>query len=123
MSRFIPSKKHQPCEICGDTSGKCRTHQDGEILLCMSFSGSKFGEIQNGYKCIKEDKGKGWTTWKIDNTQEWTEQQRSEWRQRLEARRRQQAKKDEARANLALSEQQKHEQYSALLSELTLHPD
>ncbi|NEP14807.1 MAG: hypothetical protein F6K14_32360, partial [Symploca sp. SIO2C1] len=42
---------------------------------------------------------------------------------RLEARRRQQAKKDEARANLALSEQQKHEQYSALLSELTLHPD
>ncbi|NER97268.1 MAG: hypothetical protein F6J86_26055 [Symploca sp. SIO1B1] len=123
MSKFIPSKKTQPCEICGDTSGKCRTHQDGEILLCMSFSGSKFGEIQNGYKCIKEDKGKGWTTWKIDNTQEWTEQQRSEWRQRLEARRRQQASEDEARASKALSEQQKHEQYSALLSELTLHPE
>ncbi|NEQ65536.1 MAG: hypothetical protein F6K21_08555 [Symploca sp. SIO2D2] len=123
MSKFIPSKKSNPCEICGDTSGKCRTHRDGEILLCMSFSGSKFGEIQNGYKCIKEDKGKGWSTWKIDNTQEWTEQQRSEWRQRLEARRRQQAKEDEARASKALSEQQKHEQYSALLSELTLHPD
>ena len=123
MSKFIPSRKSQPCEICGDTSGKCRTHRDGEILLCMTFSGSRFGEIQNGYKCIKEDKGKGWTTWKIDNTQEWTEQQRSEWRQRLEARRRQQAKKDEARANLALSEQQKHEQYSRLLAELTLHPD
>ena len=123
MSKFIPSKKSQPCEICGDTSGKCRTHRDGEILLCMSFSGSKFGEIQNGYKCIKQDKGKGWSTWKIDNTQEWTEQQRQEWKQRQEARRRQQAKEDEARASKALSEQEKHEQYSRLLAELTLHPD
>ncbi|NEP14440.1 MAG: hypothetical protein F6K14_30450, partial [Symploca sp. SIO2C1] len=123
MSSFTPTSKRLACDICGDTSGKCRVHKGGEILLCMPFSNARFGEIQNGYKCIKEDKGKGWSTWKIDNTQEWTQQQRSEWKQRLEARRRQQAKKDEARANLALSEQQKHEQYSALLSELTLHPD
>ncbi|NER24692.1 MAG: hypothetical protein F6J96_29120 [Symploca sp. SIO1C2] len=123
MSKFIPSKKSNPCEICGDTSGKCRTHRDGEILLCMSFSGSKFGEIQNGYKCIKEDKGKGWSTWKIDNTQEWTEQQQREWRQRLEARRRQQASVDEQKALATLSQQQRHEQYSRLLAELTLHPE
>lgn len=122
MSKFIPSKKSQPCEICGDTSGKCRTHRDGEILLCMSFSGSKFGEIQNGYKCIKEDRGKGWSTWKIDNTQEWTEQQRQEWKQRLEIRKQRQASEDEARASRALSEKQKHSQYSRLLAELDLHP-
>ncbi|NER95077.1 MAG: hypothetical protein F6J86_14780 [Symploca sp. SIO1B1] len=123
MSKFIPSRKSQPCEICGDTSGKCRTHRDGEILLCMTFSGSRFGEIQNGYKCIKEDKGKGWSTWKIDNTQEWSEQQRSEWKQRLEIRRQRQAKLDEARACRALNEKQKHSQYSKLLAELDLHPD
>ena len=122
MSKFIPSKKSNPCEICGDTSGKCRTHRDGEILLCMSFSGSKFGEIQNGYKCIKEDRGKGWSTWKIDNTQEWTEQQRQEWKQRLEIRKQRQASEDEARASRALNEKQKHSQYSRMLAELDLHP-
>ncbi|NET60641.1 MAG: hypothetical protein F6K47_32225, partial [Symploca sp. SIO2E6] len=125
MSSFTPTSKRLACDICGDTSGKCRVHKGGEILLCMPFSNARFGEIQNGYKCIKEDKGKGWSTWKIDNTQEWTQQQRQEWKQRLEARRRQQASEDEARASRALSEQQRHEQYSALLSELPseLHPD
>jgi len=123
MSKFIPSKKHQPCKICSDTSGKCRTHRDSEILLCMTFSDSKFGEIQNNYKCIKEDQGKGWSTWKIDNTQEWTEKQQREWKQRLEVRRKQQVLEDEAKASLTLSEQEKHQQYSKLLAELTLHPE
>ena len=122
MSEFIPSKKHHPCEICGDTSGKCRTHRDGEILLCMTFSDSKFGEIQNGYKCIKGDKGKGWSTWKIDNTQEWSEQQRREWKQRLESSKQRQTSEDEARASKALEEKQKHEEYSKMLAELDLHP-
>jgi len=123
MSSFTPTSKRLACDICGDTSGKCRVHKGGEILLCMPFSNARFGEIQNGYKCIKEDKGKGWSTWKIDNTQEWTQQQRQEWKQRLEARRRQQAKLDEARASRALSERQKHEQYQKMLAELTLHPE
>ena len=123
MSSFTPTSKHLPCDICSDTSGKCRVHKGGEILLCMPFSNARFGEIQNGYKCIKPDKGKGWSTWKLDNTQEWTEQQRQEWKQRLEIRKQRQAKKDEARANLALSQQQRHEQYSRLLAELTLHPE
>ncbi|NER95490.1 MAG: hypothetical protein F6J86_16895 [Symploca sp. SIO1B1] len=123
MSSFTPTSKRLACDICGDTSGKCRVHKGGEILLCMPFSNARFGEIQNGYKCIKEDKGKGWSTWKIDNTQEWTQQQRQEWKQRLEARRRQQAKQDEARASRALSERQKHEQYQKMLAELDLHPD
>ncbi|NEQ64804.1 MAG: hypothetical protein F6K21_04715 [Symploca sp. SIO2D2] len=123
MSSFTPTSKRLACDICGDTSGKCRVHKGGEILLCMPLNNARFGEIQNGYKCIKEDKGKGWSTWKIDNTQEWTQQQRSEWKQRLEARRRQQAKQDEARASRALSERQKHEQYQKMLAELDLHPD
>ncbi|NEP12043.1 MAG: hypothetical protein F6K14_17905 [Symploca sp. SIO2C1] len=122
MSSFTPTSKHLPCDICGDTSGKCRVHKGGEILLCMPFSNARFGEIQNGYKCIKEDKGKGWSTWKIDNTQEWTEQQRREWKQRLEAKKRQQALENEALHKKALSEQEKHQQYSKLLAELTLHP-
>ena len=123
MSNFISTKKGNPCQICGDTSGKCREHNDGEILLCMTFADSRFGEIQNGFKCIKTDTGKGWSTWKIDNSQEWTEQQRQEWQQRQQERRIEQATWDKARAKRSLSEQERHEQYTELLNELTLHPD
>ena len=123
MSSFTPTSKRLTCDICGDTSGKCRVHKGGEILLCMPFSNARFGEIQNGYKCIKPDRGKGWSTWKIDNTQEWTFQQRREWKLRQQLRQKQQALENEAQADLALSEQQKHQQYSKLLAELTLHPE
>ena len=120
MSNFTSTSKRLACDICGDTSGKCRVHKGGEILLCMPFSDARFGEIQNGYKCIKPDRGKGWSTWKIDNTQEWTFQQRREWKQRLERRKQRQASEDGARASLALEEQEKHQQYSKLLAELSL---
>ena len=122
-NKFIPSKKHQPCEVCGDISGKCRIHRDGELLLCMNFSDFRFGEIQNGFKCLGHTKDGLWAKFKIDNTQEWSDQQREEWKQRLEIRKRQQAKQNEARASKALSEKQRHEQYTAMLSELTLDPE
>lgn len=32
---FKPSKKNNPCPVCGDTSGKCRT-TDTELILCMN---------------------------------------------------------------------------------------
>ncbi|NER98617.1 MAG: hypothetical protein F6J86_33140, partial [Symploca sp. SIO1B1] len=123
MSKFVTTKKSQPCEICGDTSGKCRTHRDGELLLCMTFSGSRLGEIENGYKCLGHTKDGLWAKFKLDNTHEWTEQQRQEWKFQQQQRQKQQALLDEARSSLALSEQEKHEQYSRLLAERTLHPE
>lgn len=123
MGKFTPTRRGNPCVICDDASGKCRHHGDREIHLCMTYADARFGEIQNGYKCIKPDSGKGWTSWKLDNTEEWTDQQRIEWKARNEQRRQLQTTEDEQRRQRSLSALQRHEQYTRLLSELTLHPD
>lgn len=123
MSKFTPTSKHNPCPVCENTSGKCRQHGDGELHLCMTYADSKLGDIQNGYKCLKPDKGKGWSSWKLDNSQEWSEQQRQQWKIQNEQRQQRQAKEDEQRRQRSLSAQERHEEYSRLLSELDLRPD
>jgi hypothetical protein len=89
----------------------------------MSYADARQGEIQNGFKCIKGDSGKGWSTWKLDNFQEWTQEQRQEWQQRNQQRRQLQATEDEQRRRRSLTAIERHEQYTRLLNELTLHPD
>ncbi len=123
MGKFTPTQRGNPCPICENQSGKCRQHRDGEIYLCMICADARQGEIQNGFKCLKSDGGKGWSTWKLDNSQEWTEQQQLEWQQRNEQRWRLQATEDEQRRRRSLSANQRHEQYTQLLGELSLHPD
>lgn len=123
MSKFTPSSKHNPCPVCENTTGKCRQHGDGEIHLCMTYADSRLGDIQNGFKCLKPDSGKGWSTWKLDNSQEWTEQQQQEWKQKNQQRQQRQAIEDEQRRKRSLSAEKRHEEYTKLLSELSLHPD
>ncbi len=123
MGRFTPTRNDNPCVICENTNGKCREHRDGEIHLCMSYADARQGEIQNGFKCIKPDSGKGWSTWKLDNFQEWTQRQRQEWQERNQQRRQLQATEDEQRQWRSLSANQRHEQYTQLLGKLSLHPD
>jgi hypothetical protein len=89
----------------------------------MSYADARQGEIQNGFKCIKGDSGKGWSTWKLDNFQEWSEQQQFEWKVRNEQRRQLQAREDDERRRRSLSAIERHEQYTRLLGELTLHPN
>jgi hypothetical protein len=89
----------------------------------MSYADARLGEIVNGYKCIKPDKGKGWATFKLDNSQEWTEQQQLEWKQQNERLRNQQAKNDEERRERSLKAEDRDPQYQKIFSQLTLHPD
>ncbi|MDX2099909.1 MAG: plasmid replication protein, CyRepA1 family [Leptolyngbyaceae cyanobacterium bins.59] len=124
MSKFIPTtKRNGACEICGDTSGKCRRLADADIHLCMTFGDARKGEVQNGYKCLKPDKGKGWATFKLDNSQEWSEEQRREWQAKAQARRQQQQAAVEARKKRSIAEEERDHLYRQLLSELELHPD
>lgn len=124
MSKFIPTtRKKGACEVCGDESGKCRRPQDGDIHLCMTFADARKGQIENGYKCIKrDDKGKGWATFKLDDTQDWTAEQRREWKAKAEARKQQAAIEAAARANRSLRAIERDQLYRQLLNELTLHP-
>jgi hypothetical protein len=123
MGKFTPTNRHNPCPICDDTSGKCRQHRDGELHLCIIYADARLGEIRNGHKCVKEAKAGNWASFKSDNTQEWTEQQRLEWKASNEQRRQLQAREDDERRRRSLSPQERHDQYTQLLSELILHPD
>jgi len=120
MSNFTPTRKTDPCPICSDVSGKCRSHQDGEIFLCMIYFDSRLGESVNQHKCIKENQGKGWSTWKIDNSAEWTEEQRLQWHLHNQQRKAKLESEESQRKATALSIKEKDEQYRKLLAELTL---
>ena len=120
MSNFTPTRKTDPCPICSDVSGKCRSHQDGEIFLCMIYFDSRLGESVNQHKCIKENQGKGWSTWKIDNSAEWTEEQRLQWHLHNQQRKARLESEESQRKATALSIKEKDEQYRKLLAELTL---
>lgn len=120
-SKPIPTSRNCECEVCGDISGNCRTLID--IILCMAFADAKIGEIVNGHKKIKDTKDKLWGIFKLDNSQEWSDQQREQWRQDRERRQQEQRIDLDLRQKESLSEQERHEQYTKLLEELTLHPE
>ena len=121
MPKFTPTRRGNPCQICEDTSGKCREHCDGEIFLCMAFADARLGEIQNGLKCIKPAKGGNWATFKLDNSQEWSDQQRLEWQQRNQQRRQLQANANDERRRRSLPAVERDRQYREILAQLSLH--
>jgi len=122
VSKFTPTtKRNGACEICDDESGKCRRHED--IHLCMTFADAKFGEIQNGFKCIKPDKGKGWAVFKIDHSQEWSDEQHRDWKANAQARKQRRVLDAEARKKRSLVAEERDRLYRQLLNELSLHPD
>jgi hypothetical protein len=118
------TNKTNPCQICEDTAGKCRQgREDQTYWQCMSYADSRKGEIVNGFKCIGHTRDQLWGQFKIDNSQQWSEQQHQDWQQENQRRRNQQSSENEERRRRSLSALQRHEQYTRLLSELTLHPD
>ncbi|HYW19107.1 MAG TPA: plasmid replication protein, CyRepA1 family [Nodularia sp. (in: cyanobacteria)] len=87
MTKLPPTSKNKPCLSCGDETGRCRPHSDGDINLCMAASGGRKGDIvANGYKIIGFTKCGLWAILKLDNSQEWSEERRQEWKQQQQAR-------------------------------------
>lgn len=87
MSKPIPTRHHNPCQICGDTSGKCR--ETPTTLLCM--------EITDAYNCPPGFKFRGlssdgnWGKFTKNETvsdpsrrEEFVRQQRQKRQQRLQ---------------------------------------
>ncbi|MHC5729622.1 MAG: hypothetical protein ACYTXY_36960, partial [Nostoc sp.] len=100
MSKFTPTSPSQECPVCGDISGKCR-HGD-EINLCMSFADVKLGEIINGYKVLKHSKDGMWAVLKLDNSQEWGDEIKEQWRLDRERRKQQQKFENDLRQQKSL---------------------
>jgi len=121
---LIPSRKHNSCPICENTSGKCRQgREDADYWQCMTYADAKKGDVISGYKCLGHSKNGLWGQFRIDNSQEWSEQQRLEWKQRNQQRQQEIIKDEEERRQKSLKAEDRHAQYTSLLSELTLHSE
>ena len=123
MSKGYYSLK--PCPVCDSASGKCRGKEDSgkEYILCMTFADSRKGQTENGYKCIKSSNN-GYqhnsATFVIDNSQEWTEQQREEWETRQALRKADARLEEKAKREKSLTADQRHDLYSKILDSLSL---
>ena len=124
MANFtLYNKRNGECPTCGDTSGKCRTTSDhrGELILCMNLAGEPKDSIIDGYKCLGDTKDGMWAKFVPDNTTEWTQQQREEWRRERELIRREREEEEKKRQSESLLLEERDKQYRKLLSELSLN--
>lgn len=60
MATYIPTKSHNPCPVCADITGKCRTIENNPMVLCMPNTGASTSEIINGYKFTGVSKNGSW---------------------------------------------------------------
>jgi hypothetical protein len=114
--KFKPTKRGNPCTICGDTSGDCR--DNGELLLCHSFIDG--GSAPAGWKWIGQTKDGLWGKFLPS-----TNSDGSSWQDRIEERnqQRQQAQADRQRkCDGGLSLQERDINARKLLKQCPLTP-
>ena len=68
MTRFFQTLTHNPCPICSDISGDCRTNGDDSLILCHSFIEQDSGVA--GYKFVKTSSNGVWGVHVPDNGKE-----------------------------------------------------
>ena len=123
MSEFILHNKHNgACPICESDDGRCKSTSDsrGDLILCMNLAGETKGTIIDGYKCLGDTSDGNWAKFVPDNTTEWTQQQREEWRRERELIKRHNKQEEKERQSESLSAKERDKQLRKLLSELSL---
>lgn len=110
---FLPTRRENPCPLCGDTRGKCR--ENPTVHLCMTFAEA---ESIPGFKFLGRTTDNLWGKWIADDGQSWTEQQRQDWQREKERRL---AAESKLRAE-AMPAEERDRDYRRLLDQLTLHP-
>ncbi len=84
--KFIPTQRHNPCPICSDTSGDCRTNYKESLILCHDFIEQDSGI--DGYKFIKTSSNSIWGVHLVDNGQEFNREQYEQYLVQKEERER-----------------------------------
>ena len=74
-SKFIPTNKSNPCPVCSNTTGKCRTQYNSPIVLCGNLG---FGDAPIGYRYVKPSSAI-WNIFAPDT-------QSDDWQTQLESR-------------------------------------
>ncbi|NJM56337.1 MAG: hypothetical protein HC857_01160 [Synechococcales cyanobacterium RU_4_20] len=114
LSRFAPTKKSNPCPVCGDTSGKCRT-TEGDLVLCMTL------ESAAGWRSLGATKDGTWFKF-VPDSGETSPQQREQQRRDREAIKAERAALERQRRADAMPAELRDRHYRRLLDQLSLHP-
>jgi hypothetical protein len=89
----------------------------------MSLADAVKGHVENGYKCIKPSNN-GFqhksATFVLDDTQEWSEAQRAEWKANQALRQAEERLQEKAKRENSLSADQRHKHYTKILNYLSL---
>lgn len=116
MAKFTPTKRGNPCLLCGDIKGKCRIGES--VRLCMNLTDVL--SHPPDYKFIGLTKDGLWGKFVEDNGQHFSRAEREQWRREQELRRRQRAILEAKRKALSLPFSERDHLYRELLASLTL---
>ncbi len=128
MTSLYPTNRKNPCPVCENTTGNCRTHVEEELILCMTYVDTKKFDVIDGFKCLGIDKSGLWSIFKpieLDTYQQ--NQQHDPERVNRQAREKaerlaQEKIELEYQFSQALTPELRHKEYSKFLDELELHP-
>jgi hypothetical protein len=120
---FKPFGKSNPCPVCGSEDGACRhSSEDENFILCHTYQDAKKLEKINGFICVKPSHGSHTASFKPDNTSEWTETQRKEWKSKKDAQELKAQEAERQQQERALSAERRHQLYSQIFEQLSLDP-
>ncbi|HHP7244300.1 MAG TPA: hypothetical protein ACFE0H_06405, partial [Elainellaceae cyanobacterium] len=122
MSIFTPTRRGNPCQICGDTTGKCR--ETDQTLLCMNIADAS--QPIPGFTFIGRTKDDLWGKWIATNIRAQNLRTTAHDRNHGQQSRKQQRTKSEISQQYcpdSLSNDERDRLYRQILSQLTLHPD
>ncbi|XGW00856.1 MAG: hypothetical protein ACAF41_33300 (plasmid) [Leptolyngbya sp. BL-A-14] len=117
-STFTPTRQGNSCQLCGDTTGKCR--ETPSLYLCMSFTDAL--DTPPSFTFLGRTKDHLWGKWVLDQGQDWNEDQRAAWRRERQQRQVARAQAEAQRQATALSAIERERYYTQLLEQLSLHP-
>jgi len=115
--RFKPTRAFNPCQICSDTSGKCRETES--VLLCMNITSAHFPT--NSFKFIGLTKDGLWGKFVKDNGQNFTQQQREQWQQEQRLQKLSRLQAEKKRSKRSLSEADRDKEIRKILAQLSLN--
>ncbi|MGB3494794.1 MAG: hypothetical protein WBA57_18845 [Elainellaceae cyanobacterium] len=117
MSAFQLFKGSDPCPICESNDARCK--QTGELILCMGLIDSA---SVPGFHFTRRTKNGQWGLW-APSSEDWSQQQRQQWRDELAAKRKARAEQERRKRAESLSAVERDRHYRAILDSLTLHPE
>lgn len=118
MIKFIPTRQGNPCQICSDTSGKCRETET--VLLCMNITDAH--STPGGFKFIGLTKDGLWGKFVKDDGQNFTQEQREQWQREQKLQKLLRLKAEQKRSKRSLSESHRDKEIRKVLSQLSLKP-